>query len=699
MDTPNLKHFFKANRIAGFFLSPFFLALVISLAIILALPSVGKYKLEIIEQFRLDKTGGVSFYDDLDSDGHSEYLISYPNGIGEHSVKLTTYDGRLIDTWNFYKLYPPRNSDCPIFSGDYNNDGFKEVYAISWKGDSIFLDIITPMDTEGLQRRNIFIDKIGSYNDKPDFRIKFEQLYDFDHDGLKDLIFGIHAGYSIQPRQLYIYNIREDTMLKSPQTGVTLHNIKICDLDDDSFSEITGNTTGSGNIGPDMGISYRDSSSWLMVYDHHLKFEFEPLEYPVYKSVVSARPVQYGNEKYIIAATRNEGLMEVKEFLITVTPDGKIIQRKTAEDCGISYPTLVDMIPYNINDPVYLLDKASNLFRIDDNLTITNLNRKCVNGIYKYNLDVDREYEYLTFNSENNQLTIFNALFRDETTVRIISNLKSPFKISVIRLGHTNRKILVQLGNQCFILNYSKNPWYYFIWFVYAGIFPGIWLLIWLIRRYYRNQLLKQDAIKREITQLQFQSINNQINPHFIFNAMNSITSAIYKENREEAYKFGTKFSNLMREALMSSDAISRSLEKEVAFVKNYLDLEKFRFKGVFDYEFSIDPDVDLKTEVPKMIIQTFAENAVKHGMRGKVKDGMIKIGIDKNEKGLLITVEDNGSGMEADSDKPSVKTGKGLKITEEIFDLYRTLNKTEISYRTRRLHPGGTLVEVFMKF
>lgn len=697
MDTPKLKHFFKAHRIAGFFLSPFFLALVISFAIILALPSVEKYKLEIIEQFRLDKTGGVSFYDDLDSDGYSEYLISYPNGIGEHSVKITTHDGRLINTWNFYKNYLPRNSACPIYSGDHDGDGFKEIYAGSWKNDSIFLDIITPMDTDGVQRRDIFIDKIGSYDDKKDFRIKLEQLYDFDQDGLKDLIFGIHAGYSIQPRRIYIYNIGRDTMLRSPQSGVAINNIKICDLNGDGFPEITGSTSGPGNIKPDMGIPYRDSSTWLMVYDHRLNFEFEPMEYPVYKSVVSARPVQYDNEKYIIACTRNEGIMEAKEFLIAVTPDGKIIQRKTAEDCGISYPTLVNMTPYNINDPVYLLDKASNLYRIDKGLRIVNLNRKCVNGIYKYNLDADREYEYLTFNSENNQLTVYSALLRDETSVRVNSNLHNPFKISVVCLGHANRKIFVQLGNQCFMLDYSKNAWHYFIWLIYAGIFLGAWLLIWLIRKYYKSQLLKQQNIKQEIARLQFQSINNQINPHFIFNAMNSITSAIYKENKEEAYKFGTKFSNLMREALMSSDAISRSLENEVQFVRNYLDLEKFRFKGVFDYEIKIEPNVDPKTEVPKMIIQTFAENAVKHGMRGKEKDGMIKIQIGKKENLLTITVEDNGERKKSVVDE-SGKTGKGLKITDEILDLYRSLKKAEIRYKIERLQPNGTHAEVILR-
>ncbi len=685
----NVSKYFKRQKTENFLLSPLFLALIISAVIVLAIPSIKKYKLEVVRKYKIIKSGGVSFYEDLDSDGKSEYLVSFSNGIGEHSLRITTHDNRLIDTWNFYKLYPPRSISFPVYSGDYNDDGFKEIYAISWINDSIFLDIVTPLKKNGIKRKNIFLDTLASYNQSADFRANMDQLKDVNNDGFKELLLSLSAGYSLHPRRAYMYDIKNDNLSISPLSGVTLIKFKIIDIDNDGTYEILGSTSTTGNIKPEMNIPYPDSSSWLMVLNDQLEFKFKPIEFPVYPSSISTRPIIVEEDTLIFACFKNTGVMPVEQQLMLVSPDGEIIKKQKLESDKISYPSLLEAF-CNINDPVYIHDEEDNeIYEVNPDLSLKYKTRL---GMIIKNLEINKDSKpvNIVIDHESYTLVIADEDFKNTVSMDIVSNELEPFNISVIKKKRKANQLYMQCGSQCFILDYYINPWYRFSFIIYFVIFLAIWFFIFIIRRLYRNQLLKQHAIAHKISELQLNSVNNQINPHFIFNAMNSITSAIYKENKEEAYSFGTKFSNLMREALMSSDKISRSLEKEIEFVSNYLELEKFRFKGTFDYTIKIDQKVNMLAEVPKMIIQTFAENAVKHGLRQKEKDGLIEVIVKMGANELIIEIKDNGIGRGEANKKKTSGTGKGLKIMDQVLELYKDLKGVTIAYKIEDLSSGG---------
>jgi LytS/YehU family sensor histidine kinase len=180
------------------------------------------------------------------------------------------------------------------------------------------------------------------------------------------------------------------------------------------------------------------------------------------------------------------------------------------------------------------------------------------------------------------------------------------------------------------------------------------------------------------------------MDPHFTFNALNSISSVIYKENKEKAYRYFTKFSKLIRSSLEVSDKISRTLEEEIDFTRNYLDLEKIRFKENFIYKITIDEKVNMQMTVPKMIIQNYTENAVKHGLKHLEKDRRLFIDLFMAGDHLIINVEDNGIGREQAARKKEISTGKGMAIMNTIYDLYYKLYKIRIEQKIEDLYDAS---------
>ena len=213
-------------------------------------------------------------------------------------------------------------------------------------------------------------------------------------------------------------------------------------------------------------------------------------------------------------------------------------------------------------------------------------------------------------------------------------------------------------------------------------------------------QIEKRAKIQQQLSELQLKSIKNQIDPHFTFNTINAINSLIYKEDRDTAYHLTSKFSNLIRSSLENSDKITTTLKEEIEFITNWLDLQRFRFSNRFDYEIDIAEGVDTAMQVPRNILQTYVENAVKHGLKHQEKDGSLKINILQINKYLQISITDNGIGRKAAREKSGFSTGKGLGIMEQIFKLYEKLYNISITQEIIDLYndngnPSGTQVVV----
>jgi ligand-binding sensor domain-containing protein len=209
----------------------------------------------------------------------------------------------------------------------------------------------------------------------------------------------------------------------------------------------------------------------------------------------------------------------------------------------------------------------------------------------------------------------------------------------------------------------------------------------------------KQKARKeKEMIELQLKTIRSQMDPHFAFNALNTVASFIYEGDPDATYDYFTRFAHMIRNILKDHDRISRTLQEELEFVKNYLELQKVRFSDRFNYFIHVDEGIPARTEVPKMIIQSHAENAIKHGLIHRQKGGLLKINVENRDSCILITIEDNGIGRKKAAELSTGSTGLGFKIMDQIISLYRKLFHAEITQTIEDLtddagNPEGTRI------
>lgn len=220
------------------------------------------------------------------------------------------------------------------------------------------------------------------------------------------------------------------------------------------------------------------------------------------------------------------------------------------------------------------------------------------------------------------------------------------------------------------------------------------------------NRRRKKQALQLEnekkIAQLKLISLKNQIDPHFTYNAMNTIAAAIMKDEKDIAYRFFVRLSRLMRGILQTSEKLSCSLDEELEFVRSFLEIQHFRFKEQFSYTIVLEDDINEKWELPKMTIQTFVENALKHGLTQQPKEGRVDIRISHGGDFYFIEIRDNGIGRERARNNTTASAGRGLIILQGYFDFFNRYNPQKMHWEFTDLKDekgvgAGTLVQITM--
>lgn len=183
------------------------------------------------------------------------------------------------------------------------------------------------------------------------------------------------------------------------------------------------------------------------------------------------------------------------------------------------------------------------------------------------------------------------------------------------------------------------------------------------------GRIRQQEAVRRRIKELEIKAIRSQMNPHFIFNALNSIQSLINDNQFKEANIYLSKFAVLLRGVLNNSEKSRISLSDELQAVELYCQLEQLRFE--FKFEISIDPEVNCDLiEIPGMIIQPLAENAIVHGLSAKGDTGKLNIQVKRQNGNLCIGISDNGVGLSPKISDSLSQKGFGLKLVEERINI-----------------------------
>lgn len=197
-----------------------------------------------------------------------------------------------------------------------------------------------------------------------------------------------------------------------------------------------------------------------------------------------------------------------------------------------------------------------------------------------------------------------------------------------------------------------------------------------------------QKDLERRIKILQLQGVRAQIDPHLIFNILNTVASLIYLDDREAAYDYMIKFTQFLRFVLNDAEEIFRPLSDELDMVKNYLDLEKLRFGDKFDYVIEIDESISQKEIVPRFMLQTFAEDAVTNGIVHLPTGGMIKISVKREGEYLRTEIEDNGKSHN-NQHREERRTSARVVLTGELYSLLNQMSNNPIRYFSSEILTG----------
>ncbi|HEY1038482.1 MAG TPA: histidine kinase, partial [Bacteroidia bacterium] len=245
-----------------------------------------------------------------------------------------------------------------------------------------------------------------------------------------------------------------------------------------------------------------------------------------------------------------------------------------------------------------------------------------------------------------------------------------------------------------------KTPFYFTTWF---GLLSGtaFCFIIWLFMRFRIRKIKDSEQRKMEMEQkmiaLKYEALNASINPHFIFNALNSVQHYINTNRNDEASDYLAKFGSLIRDALESASEHFIEIERAELRIRTYVELEQLRFNSGFTFTFEVAPDIDASTyKIPNMILQPLIENSIIHGFKEINYEGKLSVNINKTSTGIQIIIEDNGRGI---SDETVVIKGKtksiGMKNVRERLQTIPEATFRLTSKNSPRYSTTGVRIEI----
>ena len=327
-----------------------------------------------------------------------------------------------------------------------------------------------------------------------------------------------------------------------------------------------------------------------------------------------------------------------------------------------------------------------NLEKIKNKDPWTNIPKSTLKFPY-YKNSVTFAYDVISYLDPENinfryKLEGFNKEWINDTKDQkiVFQNLK-PGKYRLrIRIFKTNDNISSQELSISFIIS---SPLWFKWWFIIICI-TGLIFIVWIIVQLRTRNIKKKERVRSEIneriSEFEMKALRAQMNPHFIFNAINSIQNYMLDNDVDAALNYLSDFAKLIRLTLDNVSKKQVTLEDELSYLKYYLNLEQMRFGKKFETVIILPPDYEnSKIIIPSMILQPFVENSIKHGFAFKTEGGKIKLEFQISDDNILkCIIEDNGIGREKSRELHKGNKGyqsKGTFITNERLSL---LNQTK---------------------
>ncbi len=677
----------------------FSFSIVLSAMIIYLLPPLAKkYHLRILHTTHTNENKKYIYYVYLD-DSESVFRINaIYNIVNEADILLYNNKNQIVNDIPLQGHF--NNFGGRLFFYDTDHDRKKEIYAFTISNDTLWLHIIRDFRSRPVDVKHVMISRVNQTNSFEDYKIMSATFADFDKDNIDDFIFIVAGAYSLQPRKIYLYNSIRDTVYSSPDFATFSEKLSLADNNKDGFPEVYLRTSAPYNFDTLSTYPYLDNSAWLMVLDNHLKFIFPPIEKNGYTSFYQALPFHSGTRPVVASLDGCRSESDTTYHVSLVSYSGKIIrQKKIVNSNEIPYSQfMLDAFP---NDLFLVLNNG--IAKYDSMLQLTRVskfNSTLLYGpLFISDLNGNGKKEVLFFSGKNNSLLVLNQKLQKlaKVTLPTVDLNFIPYFNSYTDInGH--HVFRLGLGYTNLLMEFTNNPYFFLDYFIYAGIFLLIFISLLMLLKAQNAATLARYEKEKRLIQLQFQTLKNQMDPHFTFNAINSLGSLIYTEKKEIAYDYLVVLSRLIRDTINSSDKVARSLKDELDFTRTYLDLQRYRLKDKMEYEIKVGKDVDVEIKVPRMVIQTHVENALKHGLMNLRYKGILKIDIKNDSGTLIIEISDNGIGREKARELNKDSTKKGITVTEQFYTLINKFSKTKIHQEIVDLFdkdgkPAGTKV------
>jgi hypothetical protein len=631
-------------------------------------------------------------YVDIDNDGFSEEFIYYHLSDNRQPViNQYTNTGEFEKVW-YLEGEVVENFD--MITGDYNNDTLNEVFVFSKDKNYLYLYGLSNQIGKPFICNKIPVCPIESSVENQHLVVHGGGLADLNNDGYKEVIFSVNSRFSNSPRCVFAYDIHNNIINHSPELGMQVVGSPIIfDIDNDGISEIflatlnSANQTGTISPGQNM-------FSAAIILRANLSYFTVPILFENRISVTATFPVVSQNGNYIGVLSwplRNDEMSR----LMLLSPNGEIINQKSIA----SHNFVFDPARSKWNQ-ILTFNRDGVIQTYNTQLEVSD-ERKAngiINQVAFVDIDEDDCDEIILV--ENNQLVIYRQNFEFPVYIDIPGLSVQKTYFSVKKQGGENYLFSVQNENHQYLVSYAYNNLYWLRFLIVFGCAFIAYFMLWLITRIQSLQVERIKIANERFYKMQFDLIRNQLDPHFLFNALNSIAFSINKDDRKTAYNNLGLFSKFMREAIVSIDEFSRTLEEEIDYVKNYLALEKFRFKEKFAYDFMISPGINKSQKIPKLIIFSFTESALKKGILSGSNSGRIQITLDDAQKqGLYISIADDG--MHRNLSQSNAAYSKNMLMMEQVVAYFNSCNAKKITILIKDNgtpeDPKGSTVELFI--
>ncbi len=350
----------------------------------------------------------------------------------------------------------------------------------------------------------------------------------------------------------------------------------------------------------------------------------------------------------------------------------------------------------------YIIDKNTVLKENNNLPVITDLYSQETHFIYGFNNiqipnnqnDVKILFSNFDFASANEVIYEYQLEKINTNWIRLDKGIN---QISFANLSEGNYHFKVRLlgsknHSSCYFT--ITAIWYKSKWFYIVSVCLLLGILIFVLNYFYTKKSKEKDLEKR-VAELKLTALQSQLNPHFLFNCLTSISGLIKTKEYAKSEIILNDFAKLMRAILSNSSKDLIPLEEEINISKLYLDIEKIRKNNMFDYQLKINELVNTNTLVPPLILQPFLENSIKHGFGLKTNDniGLITVEINQNSKQLEIKIIDNGIGVVEHKNTFNAHQSMGIEIQKERMLQYAKTHSLNIDIQTEFVkHKGATI-------